>query len=79
MAVGTSRTRWARLPPSETGLSRDLRAFGEAIPAQAIAQVCELSWQVRGEAGERQVKGARLGVSANQGLFGHGSSVVVKR
>jgi acetyl-CoA acetyltransferase len=59
--------------------SGGLGCFGEAIPAQAIAQVCELAWQVRGEAGERQVKGARLGISANQGLFGHGSSVVVKR
>jgi acetyl-CoA acetyltransferase len=59
--------------------SGGLGCFGEAIPAQAIAQVCELSWQVRGDAGERQVKGARLGVTANQGLFGHGSSVVVKR
>ena len=54
-------------------------AFGEAIPAQAIAQVCELTWQLRGEAGERQVQGARVGVTVNQGLFGHGSSVIAKR
>ena len=26
-----------------------------------------------------QVEGARLGVTANQGLFGHGSSVIVKK
>ena len=52
-------------------------SFGEAIPAQAIAQVCELTWQLRGQAAGRQVEGARIGVSANQGLFGHGSSVVV--
>ena len=32
----------------------------------------------RGEAGKRQVEGARVGISANQGLFGHGSSVIVK-
>ena len=51
-----------------------LGAFGEAVPAQAIAQVCELTWQLRGEAGKRQVEGARVGISANQGLFGHGSS-----
>jgi len=59
--------------------SGGLACFGEAVPAQAIAQVCELAWQVRGEAGERQVEGAKLGVTANQGLFGHGSSVIVKR
>jgi acetyl-CoA acetyltransferase len=49
------------------------------VPAQAIAQVCELTWQLRGEAGKRQVEGARVGISANQGLFGHGSSVLVRR
>ena len=46
--------------------------------AQAIAQVCELTWQIRGQAEGRQVEGAKVGVTANQGLFGHGSSVVVK-
>ena len=58
--------------------SGGLGAFGEAIPAQAIAQVCELTWQIRGQAQGRQVVGARVGVTANQGLFGHGSSVIVK-
>ena len=59
--------------------SGGLGAFGEAIPAQAIAQVCELTWQVRGQAGERQVPDAKVGIAVNQGLFGHGSSVIVKR
>ncbi len=49
------------------------------MPAQALAQVCEPIWQVRGLSGPRQVAGARVGVTANQGLFGHGSSVVVIR
>jgi acetyl-CoA acetyltransferase len=65
-----------RIPVNPSG---GLSCFGEAVPAQAIAQVCELTWQLRGEAGERQVEGAKLGVTANQGLFGHGSSVVVTR
>ena len=65
-----------RIPVNPSG---GLSCFGEAIPAQAIAQVCELTWQLRGQAGDRQVAGARVGVSANQGLFGHGSSVVVTR
>ncbi|WP_394435655.1 lipid-transfer protein [Streptomyces sp. SGAir0957] len=59
--------------------SGGLASFGEAVPAQAIAQVCELTWQLRGEAGARQVAGARVGMTANQGLFGHGSAVVVVR
>lgn len=57
--------------------SGGLASFGEAIPAQALAQVCELTWQLRGEASGRQVDGARVGVTANQGLFGHASSVIV--
>ena len=56
-----------------------LACFGEAVPAQAIAQVCELVWQLRGDAMGRQVDGARVGISANQGLFGHGSSVILSR
>ena len=56
-----------------------LSCFGEAIPAQAIAQVCELVWQLRGQATGRQVEGATVGITANQGLFGHGSSVIVTR
>lgn len=59
--------------------SGGLACFGEAVPAQALAQVCELTWQLRGQAGARQVEGAKVGITANQGLFGHGSSVIVKR
>jgi acetyl-CoA acetyltransferase len=59
--------------------SGGLSCFGEAVPAQAIAQVCELTWQLRGQAGDRQVVGAKAGVTANQGLFGHGSSVIVTK
>jgi acetyl-CoA acetyltransferase len=65
-----------RVPVNPSG---GLASFGEAVPAQAIAQVCELTWQLRGQAEGRQVEGARAGVTANQGLFGHGSSVIVKR
>jgi acetyl-CoA acetyltransferase len=65
-----------RIPVNVSG---GLASFGEAVPAQAIAQVCELVRQVRGEAGGRQVRGARAGITANQGLFGHGSAVVVVR
>ncbi|MDG4859836.1 lipid-transfer protein [Streptomyces sp. T-3] len=65
-----------RIPVNGSG---GLASFGEAVPAQAIAQVCELTWQLRGAAGERQVPGARVGITANQGLFGHGSSVIAVR
>jgi acetyl-CoA acetyltransferase len=65
-----------RVPVNPSG---GLACFGEAVPAQAIAQVCELTWQLRGQAVGRQVEGARVGLSINQGLFGHGSSVIVQR
>ncbi|MBT2444340.1 lipid-transfer protein [Streptomyces sp. ISL-36] len=65
-----------RVPVNTSG---GLGSFGEAVPAQAIAQVCELTWQLRGTAGSRQVPGARVGMTANQGLFGHGSAVVAVR
>ncbi|MGP9022044.1 lipid-transfer protein [Streptomyces sp. BR1] len=65
-----------RVPVNVSG---GLASFGEAVPAQAIAQVCELTRQLRGTAGERQIEGARTGITANQGLFGHGSSVIAVR
>jgi acetyl-CoA acetyltransferase len=65
-----------RVPVNPSG---GLSCFGEAIPAQAIAQVCECVWQLRGTATGHQVEGARVAVTANQGLFGHGSSVLLSR
>ncbi len=69
-------TLGGRVPVNPSG---GLSCFGEAIPAQAIAQVCEGVWQLRGEAAGRQVEGARVALTANQGLFGHGSSVLLSR
>ncbi|GAC1379342.1 MAG: lipid-transfer protein [Marmoricola sp.] len=63
-----------RIPINPSG---GLACFGEAVPAQALAQVCEVTWQLRGQAVGRQVEGARVGITANQGLFGHGSSVIL--
>jgi acetyl-CoA acetyltransferase len=69
-------TLGGRIPVNPSG---GLASFGEAIPAQAIAQVCELTWQLRGVAGDRQVEGANVGLSINQGLFGHGSCAILTR
>ncbi len=63
-----------RIPVNPSG---GLACFGEAVPAQALAQVCEVTWQLRGQATGRQVENARVGITANQGLFGHGSSVLL--
>jgi acetyl-CoA acetyltransferase len=68
-------TLGGRIPVNASG---GLASFGEAVPAQAIAQVCELTWQLRGQAEARQVDGARVGIAVNQGLFGHGSSLLLR-
>jgi acetyl-CoA acetyltransferase len=65
-----------RIPVNPSG---GLACFGEAVPAQAIAQVCEVTWQLRNQADGRQVEGATAGITVNQGLFGHGSSVLLTR
>ncbi len=65
-----------RIPVNASG---GLACFGEAVPAQAISQVCHLNWQLAGQAGDMQVANAKVGITANQGLFGHGSSVILKK
>lgn len=52
------------LPISPSG---GLKARGHPPGATGIAQVVELVWQLRGDAGPRQVKGARVGFSVNLG------------
>ena len=65
-----------RIPVNPSG---GLACFGEAVPAQAIAQACELTWQIRGQAQQRQVDDARVGIAVNQGLFGHASSIIIQK
>ena len=67
-------TLGGRVPVNPSG---GLSCFGEAVPAQAIAQICEVTWQLRGQAEGRQVEGAKAGLTVNQGLFGHGSAVLL--
>ncbi|BEK97514.1 lipid-transfer protein [Nocardia seriolae] len=69
-------TLGGRVPVNPRG---GLACFGEAIPAQAIAQICELTWQLRGQATGRQVENTRAGIAVNQGLFGHGSAIIATR
>ncbi|MEV5574925.1 lipid-transfer protein [Spirillospora sp. NPDC052269] len=69
-------TLGGRIPVNPSG---GLACFGEAIPAQAIAQACELTWQLRGQAESRQVENANAAIAVNQGLFGHGSAAVLVR
>lgn len=60
--------------------SGGLKARGHPLGATGVAQVVELVWQLRGEAGKRQVKDAQTGMSCNFGGFGNNIlSFIVER
>ena len=54
-------------------------SFGEATTAMGVFQVCELAWQLRGEAGARQVPNAKVGLAQTLGLGGNGTATILKR
>ena len=53
-----------------TNPSGGLLSKGHPLGATGLAQCAELVWQLRGQAGQRQVEGARLGLQHNIGLGG---------
>lgn len=59
--------------------SGGLKSRGHALGATGLAQAVELVWQLRGEAGERQVKDAKNAYALNFGGFGDNSVVTVLR
>ena len=65
-----------RLPINPSG---GFISFGEATTAQGLFQICEVGWQLRGEAGERQVANAKVGLAQTLGLGGNGSASILKR
>ncbi len=54
------------LPVNTSG---GLVSKGHPVGATGIAQLCEITWQLRGDAGARQVEGARIGLTQNGGGF----------
>jgi acetyl-CoA C-acetyltransferase len=65
-----------KLPINPSG---GLKARGHPVGATGVAQIVELVWQLRGEAGERQVKNAKNGFSLNFGGFGNNVLAFVVR
>ena len=63
-----------RLPVNTSG---GLLSKGHPIGATGIAQVCEATWQLRGEAGPRQVEGARVALTQNGGGWLEGDSAAM--
>ena len=55
--------------------SGGLKARGHPLGATGIAQAAEVVWQLRGEAGGRQVDGAEIGMTHNIGGTGGTAAV----
>jgi acetyl-CoA C-acetyltransferase len=60
------------LPVNTSG---GLKACGHPVGATGIKQAAEITWQLRAEAGDRQVKDAKIGMTHNVG--GSGATAVV--
>ncbi|MBS1860270.1 MAG: thiolase family protein [Actinobacteria bacterium] len=60
-----------RLPVNPSG---GLSSRGHPVGATGVAQVVELTWQLRGSAGERQAKEPRIALAQNSGGWYEGES-----
>jgi acetyl-CoA acetyltransferase len=69
-------TPTGKLPINPSG---GFQSFGEATTAQGLFQICEIGWQLRGEAGARQVPNAKVGLAQTLGLGGNATAAVLKR
>jgi acetyl-CoA acetyltransferase len=65
-----------RLPVNPSG---GLLSKGEPLGASALGQVVELVRQLRGEAGDRQVHGARVALGHTVGRGANAGVVVLRR
>ena len=65
-----------RLPINPSG---GLKAKGHPVGATGVAQLVELTWQLLGEAGERQVADAQVAFACNFGGFGNNVVATVLR
>jgi acetyl-CoA acetyltransferase len=73
--IASGRTRLdGDLPVNTSG---GLLSKGHPIGATGLAQICEVTWQLRGEAGGRQVAGARVALTQNGGGWLEGDSAAM--
>jgi len=68
--------RGGRLPVNPSG---GLLSKGEPLGASGLGQIIELYWQLRGEAGARQVAGARVALGHTVGRGANASVVLLRR
>ena len=64
-----------KLPINPSG---GIASFGEAVAATGLLQVYELVTQLRGQAGARQVEGAKAGMAQTYGQLGNSAATILK-
>lgn len=64
LAASGATALGGRLPVNASG---GLCSRGHPVAATGIAQICELTWQLRGECGPRQAENAVIGIAENHG------------
>lgn len=69
-------TPTGRMPINPSG---GFVSFGEATTAMGVFQIAELTWQLRGQSGARQVPDAKVGLAQTLGLGGNATAAVLKR
>ncbi|HEX3721623.1 MAG TPA: thiolase domain-containing protein, partial [Nitrolancea sp.] len=70
--VSGATGRDGKIPINPSG---GLKAKGHPVGATGVSQIVESTFQLRGEAGERQLEGAEIGLTHNVG--GSGATCVV--
>jgi acetyl-CoA acetyltransferase len=65
-----------RLPVNTDG---GIMSRGHPLGATALAQIIEIHWQLRGEAGPRQVRAAKIGLAHSLGAGGNSAITILKR
>ncbi|MFC1942187.1 thiolase family protein [Chloroflexota bacterium] len=60
-------------------ISGGLQSKGEPTGASALGQIVEVTWQLRSEAGPRQVSGAKVGLCHVEGAGGNSGVTILKR
>ena len=71
--ISSGHTRLGGKMPVNT--SGGLKACGHPVGATGVKQIVEITQQLQGQAGQRQVKNAKVGLTQNVG--GTGGTVVV--
>lgn len=74
---GETSPSTGRLPVCPSG---GTSSFGEVLTADGIMRVCELVWQLRRQAGERQViKDLKVGFAITYGYMGNNAACIVSK